>query len=95
MVVVVLLVFVICWLPLQIIVLYSIYFHSTSETLPSWFDNLTFYSHFIAYSNSVFNPIIYGGFNRNFRDALYKNAFCQSLWCFTIGNNGGGVGGGN
>ena len=31
MVVVVLLVFVICWLPLQLIVLYSIYFHSSNE----------------------------------------------------------------
>ncbi|XP_075680393.1 QRFP-like peptide receptor isoform X1 [Dermatophagoides pteronyssinus] len=104
MVVVVLLVFVICWLPLQLIVLYSIYFHSSNEMLPSWFGNLIFYSYFIAYSNSVFNPIIYGGFNRNFRDALYKNAFCQSLWCFNHNNNnrndiggngiGTGVGGG-
>nr|XP_046919642.1 QRFP-like peptide receptor isoform X1 [Dermatophagoides farinae] len=94
MVVVVLLVFVICWLPLQIIVLYSIYFHSSSETLPSWFGNLIFYSYFIAYSNSVFNPIIYGGFNRNFRDALYKNAFCQSLWCFGTRDNNNVIGGG-
>ncbi|KAF7489501.1 Tachykinin-like peptides receptor 86C [Sarcoptes scabiei] len=79
MVVVVLLVFVICWLPLQIILLYSIYFHSSNETLPSWFSNLIFYSYFIAYSNSVFNPLIYGGFNKNFRDALCKNSLCKSF----------------
>ncbi|KAI2795792.1 hypothetical protein BLOT_016432 [Blomia tropicalis] len=80
MVIVVLLVFVICWLPLQLIVLYSIYVHSTDDgVLPEWFPKLSYYSTFIAYSNSAFNPLIYGGFNKNFRNALCNNALC-GLW---------------
>ncbi|KPM03034.1 neuropeptide Y receptor-like protein 1 [Sarcoptes scabiei] len=51
----------------------------SKRKLPSWFSNLIFYSYFIAYSNSVFNPLIYGGFNKNFRDALCKNSLCKSF----------------
>ncbi|CAG2111354.1 unnamed protein product [Medioppia subpectinata] len=72
MVCLVLLVFVISWMPLQIIVLYSQFGHSSHDSgeLPQWFSWLSYVSHFIAYGSSAINPIIYGGFNQNFRHAF-------------------------
>ncbi|XP_067136185.1 QRFP-like peptide receptor [Centruroides vittatus] len=76
MVCVVLVVFVLCWMPFQIIVLYSQFGHKDAP-LPEWFVNLNYFATFAAYSNSALNPIIYGGFNNNFRQAFLKLLKCN------------------
>lgn len=76
MVCVVLVVFVICWMPFQIIVLYS-QFGQIDSTLPDWFLKMNYIATFAAYSNSALNPIIYGGFNNNFRQAFLKLLKCS------------------
>ncbi|XP_023220961.1 cholecystokinin receptor type A-like [Centruroides sculpturatus] len=75
MVCVVLFVFVLCWMPFQIIVLYSQFGHKDAP-LPEWFVNLNYFATFAAYSNSAINPVIYGGFNNNFRQAFLKLLKC-------------------
>lgn len=54
---------------------------SLRPQLPKWFETLKYYSYFIAYSNSAFNPLIYGGFNKNFRDVLCSHWMCSVFWC--------------
>lgn len=76
MVSVVLLVFVVCWTPLQSIILYSSNFLLGQE-LPDWFPVMEFAAYFIAYSNSALNPIIYYGFNVNFRQGLVSLLTCR------------------
>ncbi|GAB6030927.1 hypothetical protein CHUAL_007754 [Chamberlinius hualienensis] len=72
MVFIILVVFIICWMPLQILILYNEFQHSRQQNgqLPSWFDDLKFFAYFIAYANSAINPIIYGGFNANYRQGI-------------------------
>ncbi|XP_054724887.1 QRFP-like peptide receptor [Uloborus diversus] len=78
MVFVVLVAFICCWMPLQVMVLYSIYGHNPNEygQLPAWFPDFKWFSYYIAYANSFMNPIIYGGFNKTFREG-----FCIVLRC--------------
>jgi len=35
--------------------------------LPGWYDGFFCFANFSAFSNSSFNPLIYTGFNANFR----------------------------
>lgn len=44
--------------------------------LPLWFEGFRYFSLFLAYCNSAINPILYGGFNNNFRQGL-----CNVLRC--------------
>ncbi|XP_013785416.2 tachykinin-like peptides receptor 99D [Limulus polyphemus] len=75
---IVLIAFVACWLPLQVIILYSQFVHSSTEIgeLPEWFSAVSYYANFFAYFNSALNPIIYGGFNSNFRKSFYVVVKC-------------------
>ena len=41
--------------------------------LPAWFDKFYFFANYIAFANSAFNPIIYTGFNENFKRGKYHN----------------------
>ncbi|KAG0697821.1 Tachykinin-like peptides receptor 99D [Chionoecetes opilio] len=75
MVTVVLVVFVICWTPLQTLILYSSF--SQQDHLPEWFSSLEFAAYFIAYSNSALNPILYCGFNASFRQGLVALLTCR------------------
>ncbi|XP_047485080.1 substance-K receptor-like isoform X1 [Penaeus chinensis] len=79
MISVVLLVFALCWSPLQSLMLYSNFAHSQNENgmLPKWFPEAEFVSYFVAYSNSALNPIIYCGFNANFRQGLMTLLTCR------------------
>nr|WOA03688.1 CHH family candidate receptor A34beta2 [Gecarcinus lateralis] len=75
MVTVVLVVFVICWTPLQSLILYTTF--SNDEHVPEWLSWLEFTAYFVAHSNSALNPIIYCGFNANFRQGLVALLTCR------------------
>ncbi|XP_068241493.1 QRFP-like peptide receptor isoform X2 [Palaemon carinicauda] len=77
MVSVVLLVFVLCWTPLQSLILYNNFVHVQHNELPSWFSSMEFAAYFIAYSNSALNPIIYCGFNASFRQGFVALLTCR------------------
>ncbi|GIY09471.1 uncharacterized protein CDAR_279711 [Caerostris darwini] len=78
MVCVVLCGFIICWSPMQVTVLYAEFWHSASQfgELPYWFEGFQYFSMFLAYFNSALNPLLYGGFNNNFRQGLYNVLKC-------------------
>ncbi|KAF2369147.1 G protein-coupled receptor rhodopsin-like [Trinorchestia longiramus] len=75
MVTVVVVVFVICWTPLQSLILYT---NVTKDNqLPEWFDTVEYMSYFIAHANSAINPIIYCSFNSNLRRGLMALLACR------------------
>ncbi|XP_054707179.1 substance-P receptor-like [Uloborus diversus] len=76
MVFVVLLAFIVCWSPFQFMVLYYAYGHNPDTQIPQWLLKFAWYSYYIAYANSFINPIIYGSFNKTFREG-----FCIVLGC--------------
>ncbi|XP_066954357.1 substance-P receptor-like isoform X1 [Macrobrachium rosenbergii] len=76
MVSVVLIIFVLCWTPLQTIILYD-FVRANNNSLPEWFSVVEFSAYFVAYSNSALNPIIYCGFNANFRQGLVSLLTCR------------------
>ncbi|XP_063849458.1 neuromedin-K receptor-like [Scylla paramamosain] len=72
MVTVVLLVFVVCWTPLQTLILYT-----TVREEYEFVNDIEFTAYFVAQSNSALNPIIYCGFNANFRQGLVALLYCR------------------
>ncbi|XP_015926533.1 QRFP-like peptide receptor isoform X2 [Parasteatoda tepidariorum] len=50
--------------------------HISFNKEPEWLENFKWLAYFFAYANSFINPIIYGGFNKTFRDG-----FCLVLKC--------------
>ncbi|XP_076066287.1 QRFP-like peptide receptor isoform X2 [Oratosquilla oratoria] len=76
MVVVVLIVFVVCWTPLQSIILYGHLFWSNKNLLHDGFAHYEYASYFMAHLNSALNPIIYCGFNDKFRQGVLA-LFCR------------------
>ncbi|CAO1382419.1 unnamed protein product [Diamesa hyperborea] len=69
MIVVVVLAFAICWLPIQIIlVLKSLHMYDTTALTVG----LQIISHVLAYTNSCVNPILYAFLSENFRKAFRK-----------------------
>ena len=67
---VVILVFLICWLPMIIIIVWSVL---SEESIPNAFFSTAF---ILAFTNSGCNPIIYGIMNRRFRNG-YKRLYCR------------------
>ncbi|XP_048763746.2 QRFP-like peptide receptor isoform X4 [Ostrea edulis] len=76
MLIVILAVFAICWCPIQITLLYSEYRDHTKR-LEEWYSHLEFSARLLAFSNSAFNPLIYAGFNENFRKELTAIIFLK------------------
>ncbi|CAH1793439.1 unnamed protein product [Owenia fusiformis] len=75
MLVSILLVFVFCWLPLEISILYAEHRTNLTDSLPTWYKGwFQYVAVFLAYSNSALNPFIYSGFNENFRKG-FKEVF--------------------
>ncbi|KAK3090155.1 hypothetical protein FSP39_009529 [Pinctada imbricata] len=66
MLVSILVVFCICWMPCQIMLLFS-ESRSMRTVLGDWYYDLQFSAYTMAYSNSALNPLIYAGFNKNFK----------------------------
>lgn len=44
--------------------------------MPTWYIEFEWFSYYIAYANSFMNPLIYGQYNKDFR-----NGFCMILCC--------------
>ncbi|XP_062604204.1 QRFP-like peptide receptor isoform X1 [Saccostrea cucullata] len=76
MLIVILAVFALCWCPLQITILYSEYRGNHTKRLEEWYIHLEFSARLLAFSNSAFNPLIYAGFNENFRKGLFNLLGC-------------------
>ncbi|XP_071128533.1 substance-P receptor-like [Mytilus edulis] len=69
MLVAILIVFVVCWLPYQVILLYS-ELRPNRLKLGDWYYGLNFAACCMSYSNSALNPLIYTGFNENFKKGI-------------------------
>ncbi|CAG5135912.1 unnamed protein product, partial [Candidula unifasciata] len=67
MLVVILAVFILCWMPLVVSIIYSEFFHKQNLQLEEWYSRFSYFARYLAHSNSVINPIIYAGFNDNFK----------------------------
>ncbi|KAK3584531.1 hypothetical protein CHS0354_039265 [Potamilus streckersoni] len=73
MVIVVVSVFAVCWMPLQIIMLYS---HVTmNEHMTVTFASIFYAAKCMAYMNSCINPILYTFYTHTFRNGI-KNMVC-------------------
>ncbi|GFU95486.1 substance-K receptor [Trichonephila clavipes] len=66
MVLVVLIAFIICWTPIQIQIFISAL--QGDSQVDSWTTEYQWLSNYLAFANSFINPIIYGGFNKTFRE---------------------------
>ncbi|VDI23659.1 Hypothetical predicted protein [Mytilus galloprovincialis] len=75
MLIFILTVFSVCWFPLQISILYSEY-RSDPKMMGKWYDTFYFLARTLAFSNSAINPIIYAGFNENFRKGIKSMCGC-------------------
>ncbi|XP_064457020.1 substance-K receptor-like [Ornithodoros turicata] len=73
---VVMVVFVLCWMPFQVLVLFSQFRDNDGDPLPLWFSGASFWCTYLAYANSALNPIIYGGMAPNFRQGLANALRC-------------------
>ncbi|WAQ97678.1 NK3R-like protein [Mya arenaria] len=79
MLVTIMAVFAICWLPYQIVLLYS-ELRTNRETLGEWYFTMQFLAGCFAYSNSALNPLIYAGFNKNFKQAIVNTKADFNQW---------------
>ncbi|XP_053331885.1 neuropeptide FF receptor 1 like 3 [Clarias gariepinus] len=83
MLIVVALLFMLSWLPLWTLMLLTDYARPEGDQL----DLLTGYifplSHWLAFSNSSVNPIIYGYYNKNFRQG-FQAAWMQRPYCCSV-----------
>ncbi|KAI3378151.1 hypothetical protein SNEBB_002504 [Seison nebaliae] len=59
-----------CWSPLQAQLLYTAY-KDNNTRLPNWMESFSFFAYTLAYMNTVLNPILYTGLNKNFRQKLF------------------------
>ncbi|KAK3704025.1 hypothetical protein RRG08_055486 [Elysia crispata] len=66
MLVVIQAVFVLCWLPLIISLIYAEFVHQRDAMLHDWYIHFSYFACYLAYANSAINPFIYAGFNANF-----------------------------
>ncbi|XP_078659496.1 neuropeptide FF receptor 2-like [Branchiostoma floridae x Branchiostoma belcheri] len=66
MLLVVVILFAICWLPLHLVTLVGDFANLTYDQLVFVYDYLYPVAHFLAYFNSCVNPIVYGYYNKNF-----------------------------
>ncbi|CAC5424207.1 NPFFR2 [Mytilus coruscus] len=77
----IMIVFAVCWVPIQFTILYSEYKPEKHPELEQWYEQLSFFAHVLAFANSSINPMIYAGFNDNFKKGfkqmfgLYKKRY--------------------
>ncbi len=76
LVIVIVVVFLVCWLPSHVIWLWTNYFST------SWHHTYAFYymrivAHALSYANSTMNPVIYAFLSQNFRNGFKKAILCR------------------
>uniref|UniRef100_A0A8C9RX40 Neuropeptide FF receptor 1 n=1 Tax=Scleropages formosus TaxID=113540 RepID=A0A8C9RX40_SCLFO len=79
MLIVVALLFMLSWLPLWTLMLLTDYGGLDAEQLEHLTGYVYPFAHWLAFSNSSINPIIYGYYNENFKRGF--QAFCQPYPC--------------
>uniref|UniRef100_A0A674AP92 Neuropeptide FF receptor 1 n=1 Tax=Salmo trutta TaxID=8032 RepID=A0A674AP92_SALTR len=84
MLIVVALLFMLSWLPLWTLMLLTDYGGLGEEQLELLTGYIFPFAHWLAFSNSSVNPIIYGYFNENFKRGF--QAVCQTNSCCPTGN---------
>ncbi|XP_059167828.1 QRFP-like peptide receptor [Physella acuta] len=67
MLVVILAVFFLCWSPLTISLIYSEFIHGRQTKMDDWYHHFQYFARYLAHFNSLINPVIYAGFNDNFK----------------------------
>ncbi|XP_076459384.1 QRFP-like peptide receptor [Babylonia areolata] len=67
MLVLILVVFIVCWMPQMVSLLYSEFRSNRSKQLPKWYEHFSYFARYLAHLNSAINPVIYAGFNDNFQ----------------------------
>ncbi|KAK7501318.1 hypothetical protein BaRGS_00007443, partial [Batillaria attramentaria] len=74
MLVAVLVCFVVCWTPQHITIIWDLLRPKTP--VPDYVKKVKFAAVYVAYLNSALNPILYGGFNDNFRRGFHDVFRC-------------------
>ncbi|CAI9725885.1 neuropeptide FF receptor 2-like [Octopus vulgaris] len=75
MLIVVLIVFILCWSPQQILLLWGLF--RSKKQFPAYIETVRFVALYVAYLNSSLNPILYCGFNENFRKGFIDAFRCS------------------
>ena len=76
LVIVIVVVFLVCWLPSHVIWLWTNYF-STSWHHTYGFYYMRIFAHVLSYANSAMNPVIYAFLSQNFRKGFQKALLCK------------------
>ncbi|KAK3089361.1 hypothetical protein FSP39_003037 [Pinctada imbricata] len=82
MLILIMVVFGVCWLPLEITILYS-EFKDPAQQLGPWYEDFQFAAKTLAYFNCALNPLIYAGFNDNFRKGFRLMFGCYKKQRYT------------
>ena len=73
MIIIVIVIFAVCWLPLQLLLLLKAFgIYSTGNK----FITLMVFAQCLAYCNSCMNPILYAFFSTNYRAAFWEIISC-------------------
>ncbi|KAL8564265.1 hypothetical protein ACOMHN_050876 [Nucella lapillus] len=81
MLVLILVVFVVCWLPQMVSLLYSELRADRLKKLPPWYGDFSYFARYLAHLNSAINPVIYAGFNDNFQKGFLSLCVRQKKKC--------------
>lgn len=81
MLIVVALLFILSWLPLWTLMLLTDYAHLDRDQLDLLTGYIFPFSHWLAFSNSSVNPIIYGYYNKNFRQGFQAAWMQRPSYC--------------
>jgi len=88
MMILVVVIFAICWLPTHVYFLVSNYIHSIRKY--EYIQQIYIVIYLMAMSNSMYNPIIYCWMNSRYRDMyVFNNAICiciDAFYCIAIGS---------